>query len=411
MSEDELRLDPERQSKAREYARIKRRLMHLDLALGVAYLLAWLALGWHRAAPAAVEGVMGAGLPWWLLLILTAALIGLPYSLATAPLSYYRGFVLPHRYDQSTQSFGDWLIDQAKGLAVSTALGVPLLIGFYATMRLSPQTWWLWAAALYTLVTVVLATLAPILLLPIFFEVEPLSEKHDSLRRRLLRLASAASTKVEGVFQIDMSRRTKAANAALAGLGRTRRILLGDTLLENFDEDEIETVLAHELAHHVHGDIPISLVTQSALNFLAFFLLSLGLQQMAGPLGLIAQHDPAGLPLIALLLGAFAFVTMPLINAFSRWREQLADEYALNLTRAPEAFSRAMTRLANQNLAEVDPPAWVVILLHSHPPLKKRVERAEQKKPFFSTSRQEGRISVESEVWEAGQQAKDDSSP
>ncbi len=316
-------------------------------------------------------------------MLLTGAAIGLPYSLATAPLSYYRGFILPHRYDLSTQSLGEWLIDQLKGMAVSLALGIPLLIGLYAVIRAAPETWWLLAAGLYTLVTVVLAALAPVLLLPIFFNLTPLDDQYEELRQRLLRLARSASTKVEGVFEIDMSRRTKAANAALTGLGRTRRILLGDTLLEEFDAEEIETILAHELAHHVHGDIPLSIAIQSALNFLSFYLLFLGFQALVPALQLGGQADPAGLPLVALLLGAFGLVTMPLSNAYSRWRERLADEYALNLTRKPQAFVDAMTRLANQNLAEADPEPWLVWLLYSHPPLQERISRAQQKQAYF----------------------------
>ncbi|MFP3855353.1 MAG: M48 family metallopeptidase [Anaerolineales bacterium] len=383
MTEEEIQLDPEKQEQARNYARIRRRLMAFEMLLSTVYLILWLAVGWHRQIQPVLEGWFGAGIPWWLRLLLTAAVIGLPYAVITAPISYYSGFVLPHRFDLSTQSLQDWLIDQIKGMAVSLALGLPLLVGLYAVIRNAPETWWLWAAGLYTLVTAVLAALAPVLLLPIFFNVEPLSEDYETLRQRLIRLARSASTKIEGVFEIDMSRRTKAANAALTGLGKTRRILLGDTLLEEFSEDEIETILAHELAHHVHGDIPLSIAVQSLLNFVSFLVLYLGFRALLPMLGLTSQADPAGLPLVALLLGAFALVTMPLTNAYSRWRERLADEYALNLTRKPKAFASAMTQLANQNLAEADPEAWVVWLLYSHPPLKERIARAVQKQAYF----------------------------
>ncbi|MDX1600952.1 MAG: M48 family metallopeptidase [Anaerolineales bacterium] len=381
-------LDAQRQDRAREYARIRRRLMLLNLVLGFAYLSLWLLLGWARSLqPALAElaaPIFPAGPPWWVMLLLTATAIGLPWSIATSPLSYYRGFVLPHRFDLSTQDLRGWLVDQAKGMAVSTAIGVPLLIGLFSVIRETPDTWWLWAAALYTVVTAVLAALAPVLLLPIFFDVEDLPDEYRALRERLVTLAEAAGTRIEGVFQIDMSRRTKEANAALAGLGKTRRILLGDTLLESFSADEIETVLAHELAHHVHGDIPILITAQAVLNFGAFYLVSVGLGAALGPLSLDGPADPAGLPLIALLLGAFALVTMPLTNGFSRWRERLADEYALNLTRKPEAFMSAMRRLANQNLAEADPERWVVWLLASHPPLRDRIERAERKEELYA---------------------------
>ncbi|MGA9531260.1 MAG: M48 family metallopeptidase [Anaerolineales bacterium] len=373
-----LELNPERQQRARQYARIRRRLMLAELLGAALYLLLWAASGWANSLPLLYARWLGTAPAWWLQLLLAAAAIGLPWSILTAPLSYYSGFVLPHRYQLSTQSIGGWLVDQVKGLALSLGLGTPLLIGLYATVRSFPETWWLWAAAIYTLVGAVLAALAPVLLLPIFYQVKPLGPEFEDLRRRLLALAEAAHTRVEGVFQIDMSRRTKAANAALTGLGRTRRILLADTLLDSFEDDEIETVLAHELGHHVHRDIPLSLLAESALNFASFYLVYIGLGRLAAVSGLSGQADPAGLPIIGLLLGAFGLVTMPLTNAFSRWRERMADDFALQATQKPAAFVQAMTRLANQNLAEADPERWVVLLLYSHPPLSERIRRAGQ---------------------------------
>jgi STE24 endopeptidase len=377
-SEASVSLDPERQASARRYARVRRRLMLLELAGVAGYLLLWAFAGWARSLVPSLAALARGPLPWWLDLLLVAAAIAVPWGVLAAPLGYYSGFVLPHRYRLSTQSVRGWLIDQAKGTAVSAGLGAPLLIGLYATIRISPTTWWLWAAAIYTLVGAVLAALAPVLILPVFFKVQPIGPERADLRRRLLSLAQAAHTKVEGVFEIDMSRRTVAANAALTGIGRTRRILLGDTLLASFDDDEIETVLAHELGHHVHRDIPLSLLTETVLNFVAFYLVYLGLGGLAQASGLAGQADPAGLPIIALLLGAFGLVTMPLTNAFSRWRERLADEFALASTGKPAAFARAMTRLANQNLAEADPERWVVMLLYSHPPLSERIALAER---------------------------------
>jgi STE24 endopeptidase len=176
----------------------------------------------------------------------------------------------------------------------------------------------------------------------------------------------------------DMSRRTRSANAALTGLGRTRRIILGDTLLSDFTADEIETVLAHELGHHVHADIPWSILVQTATVLAEFGLSAVGLAWAVARSGLAGPGDPAGLPILAMLLGGLGLLTMPLGNAYSRWRETLADKFSLLQTRKPRAFADAMTRLANQNLAEVDPEAWVVFLLHSHPPLRDRIEAAQR---------------------------------
>jgi STE24 endopeptidase len=387
MDETSVVLDPERQERADQYARIRRRLWALNLLLNGLYLGLWVGMGWavevrKTLVPYATER-FGITLPWWVELILFAVILFGPYTILTLPLDYYSGFVLPHRFDLSTQTLRGWFSDMAKGAALGMIIGTPLLIAFYGTIRLAPKTWWIWAAGGYTLVTAVLTTIAPILLMPIFFKFKPLGEEHTELAERLTHLAQSAGTHVHGVFTFDMSRRTRAANAALVGLGRTRRIILGDTLLSEFTSDEIETVMAHELAHHVHKDILVSLVVQTCFNFLAFYLSAVMLNWTVNQTALIGVDDPAGLPFIGLLLGLLSLVTMPITNAFSRWRESMADDYALDATHKPMPFASAMTRIANQNLAEVDPERWVVLLLYSHPPLKSRIEKAQR---FFSST-------------------------
>jgi STE24 endopeptidase len=175
-----------------------------------------------------------------------------------------------------------------------------------------------------------------------------------------------------------MSRRTKAANAALTGLGNTRRILLGDTLLKEFSPDEIETVLAHELGHHVHRDIPLGILIESLVTLGGLYLASLALNWGVVAFGLDGPADIAALPLFVLVIGLYSLLTMPLSNAYSRWRERLADEYALQATHNGSAYASALTRLANQNLAEVDPEPWVEFLLYSHPALGKRIALAQK---------------------------------
>jgi STE24 endopeptidase len=228
---------------------------------------------------------------------------------------------------------------------------------------------------------VLLANLAPVLLLPLFYKFKPLSDDHADLVNRLLRLAEQAGTHVRGVYQFDMSRRTKAANAALTGLGNTRRILLGDTLLNDFTSDEIVTVLAHELAHHVHKDIPIGIIVESAVTLIGLFLASLGLTWGVEAFGFQGPADIAALPLLALVMGAYGLLTMPLTNAYSRWRERRADEYALIATGDGPAYASALARLANQNLADADPPGWMVFLFYSHPPLNRRIAMAQGNVP------------------------------
>ncbi len=367
-------LDPERQRKAKEYARINRRLWLADTAFGAVYALAWLFFGWSIALRQWLADYWSAN-PW-LLVPAFVLIFGGIYFVLDLPLGYYSGFVLPHRFNQSTQSLRDWIVDQLKSLAIGAPLGLILLELLYLALRVAGDWWWLWAAAGLLLFNVLLSNLAPVLIMPLFNKFIPLGDEHQELAERLLKLAERANTKVRGVFKFDMSRRTKSANAALTGIGNTRRIVLGDTLINEFSTDEIETVLAHEFGHQVHHDIPLLIAFGALSTTLGLFLASLALTWTIGRFGFAGPSDVAAFPALGLILGAYGLITMPLGNAVSRWREEMADSYALQATGKNEAFMSAFTRLANQNLGEVDPEKWVVFLFHSHPPLGERIAKA-----------------------------------
>ncbi len=369
------KLDPERQDKARQYSRINKRLMLVDLALGVLYLLAWLLFGWSKALKAALLEVTNIEC---ILIALFLLVFGGVFLLLNLPLIFYESFVLPHQFDLSNQRLKDWIIDQFKAGLISGILGLLVLEVIFTGLRVAPESWWLWVASILLLFNVVLANLAPVLLFPLFYKFQLLDEKYADLEARLLALAQDSHTFVRGVYKFDMSRRTKAANAGLTGLGNTRRIILGDTLLDEFSMDEIETVIAHEFGHHVYQDIPIGIMIESAITLVGLYLASLGLKWGVVELGFQGVSDIAGLPLLALVLGAFGLVTMPLTNAYSRWRERLADQYALQATHKGAAYASALTRLANQNLGQANPPAWEEFLLHSHPALGKRIAKAQE---------------------------------
>ena len=371
-------LDPEKQKQAKAYARIRRRLWVVDTIFSTLYFLAWILLGWAITLRTALSKITANE---WLLVPLFVAVFGGIYFLLNLPLGYYSGFVLPHRFGQSNQTLKDWIIDQLKGLAVGAPFGLILLELLYLALRVTGDLWWLWAAGGLLVFNVLLINLAPILIMPLFNKYVPLDDEHKELADRLLKLAERAQTKVRGVFKFDMSKRTKSANAALTGIGNTRRIVLGDTLINEFSTDEIETVLAHELGHHVHRDIPV-LVTFGILSMtLGLYLASLGLNWAIGTFGFTSPADVAALPALGLIFGIYDFFTMPLNNAISRWRENMADDYALQATGKHEAFASAFTRLANQNLGEVDPESWVVFMFYSHPPLGERIEKARHWKP------------------------------
>lgn len=377
-TEIEETLNPERQLRAKEYAQISRRLFALDLVLGAVYVLLWILAGW---SPWLRDQVHQLTTATWPSVPLFAAGFGLPYFILTAPLTYYSGFVLPHRYGQSNQTLKAWLWDQLKGLLITGILGLIILEVIYALLGAFPQTWWLWTALVMLVFTVLLSNLAPVLIFPLFYKYKPLDD--EDLVSRLTHLATTAGARVQGVYVFDMSSKTVAANAALMGLGNTRRIVLADTLVERFTANEIETVLAHELGHHVHKDLPLGIIVQSLLTLIGFWLADLVMRWGVTTFAYISLTDPATLPLLMVALSIFGLVTMPLSNSWSRWREVKADEYALKMTGKPRAFISAMTRLANQNLAEAEPPVWVEFLLHSHPSINKRVAKAKS----FSLSR------------------------
>jgi len=366
-------LDPERQKQAKEYARIRRRLWLVDTIFSAVYALLWLSLGWATALRDWLSSFTDNP---WLLVPLFVAIFGGIYSLINLPLGYYSGFVLPHRFGQSNQTLRDWIVDQLKGLAIGAPLGLILLELLYFALRATGDLWWLWAATGMLVFTVLLSNLAPVLIMPLFNKYVPLGDEHKELADRLLDLARRANTKVKGVFKFDMSKRTKAANAALTGIGNTRRIVLGDTLIDEFSTDEIETVLAHELGHHVHRDIPFLIAFGTLSTTLSLYLASLALKWAIGYFGFTGPADVAAFPALGLIFGAYGLITMPVENAVSRWRESMADDYALESTGKREAFASAFTRLANQNLGEVDPERWVVLMFYSHPPLGERIAKA-----------------------------------
>jgi len=367
-------LDPEKQKQAKTYSRLHRRVWLVDILISAAYLIAWLIFGWAKDLTVWLRTYTRNE---WLLVLGFMIVFGGLYVLLDLPLAFYSEFSLPHRFGQSTQTLKGWIVDQGKGLLINVPLGLILVELVYLALRVTGGWWWLWTGVGMLFFTVLMANLAPVLILPLFNKFIPLGEEHAELAERLMNLAERAHTRVRGVYKFDLSRRTRAANAALTGIGSSRRIVLGDTLINEFTPDEIETVLAHEMGHQAHRDIPILIGMGTVLTLGGLYLASLALGWAASTFGFSGPSDVAGLPALGVVLGAFGLLTQPLNNAISRWRERLADEYALRLTAKSAAFASAFTRLANQNLAEVEPEPWVVWMFYDHPPLGERIRMAE----------------------------------
>jgi STE24 endopeptidase len=355
---------------AARYHRLQLVLGMAELGLGLAYLLAVLAAGVADTLARAVEPRLGA---WWAHVLLVALLLAVVHRALAFPLMWTRGYALPRRYGLLNQSQASWLGDQLKAAAIATPLALGGLLVMYALLRATPL-WWLWATAVFVGVYVVLAIVLPVWILPLFYRLTPLGE--TPLRERLLGLAGRAGVPAVGVWVADQSRKSRTVNAALVGLGRTRRIVLFDTLVRAFTPDEIESVVAHEMGHHVHGDMRRGLVVQAALT-LATFWTAHHLLALGPPLwGYAAVTDPAALPWLVLVLSTLAVVAAPLGHAVSRRLERQADDFALDTTGAPAAFIAAMERLGDLNLAQRAPSRLKEVLLYSHPSLARRIARA-----------------------------------
>lgn len=356
--------------RSRAYHRWQFRLSAVGVVQSAAYLVAWLATG----ASIALRDALGALTPlWWLQLPLALSVLGAGDRLLTLPLLWLGGYWLPRRFGLLHQPFGLWLRDVVKAGLIAMALALLAAEIVYGLLRATPW-WWLWGALAFLGGYALLALAVPVWLMPLFYRLSPLDD--PGLSERLLRLAARVGAPAIGVWVADQSRKSRTANAAVVGLGGTRRILLFDTLLSEFTADEVEAVLAHELAHQVHADLGRGLLVRAALTLGTFWAADQALRAGARALGLSGPADLAGLPLFGLALLGAGLVLLPVSNGWSRRVERQADDFALRVTGNAPAFIAAMERLADLNLAESHPHPLKEFLLYSHPSIGRRVAHA-----------------------------------
>lgn len=375
MAESSITIPQESQSdspEVRHYNRIRRWLEITDFAVGLVFLVVLLATGWTDSLRDVAYrwGLQSYSLSLFMYLLLLL-LIGKALGIG---LDYY-GYRLERQFKLSNQKFGSWIWDEIKGFLVGLVLGGIVVELVYFTIRQWPLHWWLFAWALFMGLFVLMAQLAPVVLFPIFYKFEPLD--NEELRRRLIVLSEHAGTRVRGVYRWKLSEKSKKANAALTGLGNTRRIILADTLLDNYSSEEIEAVLAHELGHHVHRHILKSIVVQAVITLFGFWAANWTLHYAIDYHMFEELSDFADLPLLALVSVVLSFLLMPAMNAYSRFNERQADRYAFESTASIEPFISSMNKLAAQNLAERSPSKWVEWFFHSHPSISRRLAAAE----------------------------------
>ena len=302
--------------------------------------------------------------------------IGLVGSILSFPVSYYSGYYLEHKYNLSNQTFWKWILENFKGLLVSLVIGIPILLIFYFFLNYFGLIWWLPFAIIMFFFSVVLSQIFPVLIFPIFYKLSPIED--ETLKEKIRLLGQRAGIKVENVYKFDMSKNTKKANAAFTGLGKTKRIILGDTLLDNYSIDEIETVIAHELGHFKKKHVVKNIFIGTASSFITLFVIALLYQNSLSWFGFDSITQVAALPLLALWSTLIGIIQSPLGNILSRKFEYEADEYAVIETKNPFAFKKTLEKLTDQNLGDKEPHPFVEWFFYSHPSINNRLQAIEK---------------------------------
>jgi STE24 endopeptidase len=367
------------EDRSSRYHRLRRRAAVGATLAGGAWLVVLAGTG-ASAGLAARAHAIGNVLPWVLgrplAVVFFIAVMALGWELVSLPFVFYRSFVLERKYGLSSEPLSTWLTDHLKALGLGLLLTIAAGLAVHAAIRVAGDRWWAVTAALFAGAGVLLSRLAPVLLMPLFYRFRPLDR--EALRERLLTLSRRAGVPVLGAFEWGLGEKTTRANAALVGVGSTRRILVSDTLLKDYTDDEIEVILAHEIAHHIHHDIWTGLALETLIVAAALYGAHAAVLRLGGATGVTSPADLAALPLMILAAGVVSLLLTPVGNAWSRHNERRADRFALALTLRPNAFITAMRRLGAQNLAEERPSAPVFWFFHTHPTIDERIAAAKE---------------------------------
>lgn len=311
----------------------------------------------------------------YLVLILFTVITGAIASVIFFPLNFYSSYILEHKYKLSNQTLLKYFFENLKSTLVSGVIGIPILLLFYFILNEFGDYWWLVFAIAMFFISVILSQIFPNLIFPIFYKVKPIED--EELKERIRKLAAEAGLKVQNVYSFDMSKNTKKANAAFTGLGKTKRIILGDTLLSSYSKDEIETVIAHELGHYKKKHIIKNIIFGTANSFIMFFVISVLYKASLSWFGFASITEIAALPLLTLWAMLIGLIQTPIGNMLSRKFEYEADQYAIEATNKPLSFIQTLNKLTEQNLGDKEPHPFVEWFFYSHPSIKKRIAAIE----------------------------------
>ena len=366
--------DEEKRKVAKKYETVK---LVFDAVNGTVIPAVFCLILFLSGTSARIAGFLGSmsGSYWfslWAYLLVFVIIL----QLVTLPLGFYSGFVVDHRFHLSTQTFRGWIVDELKGLGLELAFGLLAGTVLYYLIGIT-GLWWAVAAVVFAVFSILLSIILPFVILPIFYKVNPLSD--IKLKESLLQMTKKAGLgSVDRVLVADESRKSIRANAFFSGVGKSKSIVLFDTLLSDFTHREIITVVAHELGHYVNKDIWLEALTSGLLIIPPFFVADLTLRLAVSSSSLTSLIDPAGVPLIFAVLIVTNFALQPVSNAISRTVERRADEFALRVANDPEAQASTERRLADLALAVDKPTRLVEVLFYTHPPSSERIRLAEE---------------------------------
>jgi len=361
--------------RARQYSRIKYKLFFAGMLLGILFLGLYqfvFSVPAARLCRALAPSYYGSIAIY--LLIFSAV-----NYLVTLPLHFYGSFIIEHRFSLSRQSFKNWVKDEVKKTLLSVPIFICVIAGFYAIVRSTGGLWWIFAAVGWFFFTVIFTRIMPTVIIPLFYKYSKL--ERAELVGKIVDCAGKAGIKELSVFSLDLSSKTKKANAALVGLGGSRRVVLGDTLISNFTDDEIVSVCAHEFAHHVHRHIAKLIAFSCLATGAGFFVLNLFLNLIVTAFHAEAVYDIVIFPVLMIILTLSNLVFMPVQSAYSRKLEREADMSAINLTANPAAFISVMDKLADMNLSDRNPPLFIKWIFYDHPTIDERIAMARSVRP------------------------------
>lgn len=360
-------------AKAKNYQRYRIVITFTSLAFSSVFLAVFQLSGISKDLATWCNGVVG---NFYGSLALYILIFNATFFLTGLALDFYGGFIVEHKFALSNQTAGRWLVDEVKKAVLSFTVSLFLIEAIYAAGKFSPVHGWIFASIIWLIFTVGFSMLFPVLVIPLFYKYIPLN--NDDLRLRIMTLAKKIDIIIMEISMIDFSKNSRKANAAVVGWGGTRRVVLADNLINEFTPDEVEVVIAHEMAHYKLWHIWKLVFAHTTVTVIFFYILWQGLPTIALLLGVANAFDIALLPAVVFCFATFEFVSAPFLNAYSRYLESQADRLAIDATGKLSAFVSLMKRLSWKNLSDDKPHPVIEFLFYDHPPINKRIKMAER---------------------------------